>query len=362
MREGQEKLRRVRAYLEENELSGMVLIRQDNFAWITSGGCNRVVMPSERGVAAVAVTPAAVYLVAQVMDGGRIMAEEMSHLSAEYVPLRWYEESVLERALSLAGPKPAADVPCPAEERLSDIYDLHYPLLPGEIETLRVLGRIADEVMTKIAYTVCPGMTDYDVEAALLYEFKKRGATLDVALVGSDERVFDYRHPLPVGARVGRYLLMTPSVRYRGLHANIARSVYFGDALPENIARANEAVCTVAANCFSMLETGVAYADILLAHKALLAQMGFDDAWRGHYPGGRIGYCVCQSDFSLDTARRIGETEAYEWFITVPGAKTAELAVKEKDRVSLYSQTGLWPVKTYMRSNKTFDIPRVLLR
>ena len=356
------KLGRVRRFLKEKGFTGLVLLRQDNFAWITSGGMNRVVIPSAEGFGAVVITQSEAFLVAQVMDGQRIMDEELNGLPLEYVPLRWYEESVLERALRLAGDRPAADVPCRAECPLSEIYELHFPYTPFEIMRFHEIGAIADEVMTRVAQSIEPGMTDYEAEAMLLYEFAKRGAACDVVLVGTDERVFKYRHPNPVGAKLGRYVLLTPSVRLKGLHCNIARSVYFGDSVPGEIAQAYEAVSQVSANCMALCHTGASYAAILEAHKALLQELGFPDAWRGHYPGGRTGYFICQAGHALDPARTITETEAFEWFITVPGAKTAELTVKDGDKVTVASNTGHWPSRDITRHGKTFPIPVIMKR
>jgi Xaa-Pro aminopeptidase len=216
------------------------------------------------------------------MDGQRIMDEELGGLPLEYVPLRWYEESALDRALKLAGERPAADVPCRADCPLSDIYDLHFPYTPGEIARFHEIGEIADHVLTRVAGEIKPGMTDYEAEAMLLYEFGKLGAIVDVALVGTDERIFKYRHPNPSGAHLGKYVLLTPAVRYKGLHCNIARSVYFGDSLPREIENAYEAVRQISANCMALCQTGASYQDILSEHKALLNEFGYPEEWRGH--------------------------------------------------------------------------------
>ncbi len=360
--DGNLKLKRVRAYIKEKGYSGLVLLRQDNFSWITTGGLNRVIVPSAEGFGAVVITEQDAFLVAQVMDGQRIMDEELHGLPLEYEPLRWYEESVLDRALKLAGERPAADVPCRADCPLSDIYDLHFPYTPSEIEGFLEIGAIADRVLTRVAGEIRPGMVDYEAEAMLLYEFGKLGAIVDVALVGTDDRIFKYRHPNPSGALLGKYVLLTPAVRYKGLHCNIARSVYFGDSLPPEIARPYEAVRQISANCMALCQTGTSYQHILSEHKALLAEFGYPEEWRGHYPGGRTGYFLCQAGLSLDLSRRITRTEAFEWFITVSGAKTAELTVKDGDSVCVASGTGLWPASSITRHDRTFSIPEIMMR
>ena len=356
------KLSRVRSYLDRFGYTGAILCRQDNFSWITSGGSNRVIIPSPEGAGTVVITQDAVYLVAQVMDGGRIMDEEMGSLAAQYVPLGWYEESVIEKAAFLAGSHPASDVPLNGSCQLKEIYALHFPYTDSEMATFMKAGELSDEVVSIVAREIKPGMDDREAEAMLLYEYAKRGVVCDVVLVGSDERVFKYRHPAPCGAKLGRYVLLTPATRYRGLHCNLARSVYFGNQAPDNVRKAFDTVTCVSANCISRCITGVSYKSILEEHKRIFNDNGYSDEWRGHYPGGTTGYFLCQPDLSLDETRTIGDREAFEWFITVPGAKAAELTVKNGESVVIASCTGKWPLRRIERNGVMISLPDLMLR
>lgn len=358
-----EKIDRVRKYIDAFGFTSMVLMRKDNFSWITTGGNHCVIHPSAEGMGALIILPNKIYMVAQEMDGARIMDEDLNGLQAEYVPLKWYEDSVIERAAQLAGEKPVSDTLGIGECRLADIYELHYPYFDLEIARMLQLGAMADEIMTSIALRIEPGMVDYEAEAMMLGEFAHKGIRCDVALVGADERAFKYRHPSPCGKRIEQYALLTPALNWKGLHCNIARTVYFGDTIPEEAASAYDAVCSAAANIFSVLETGTSYESILQLHKEIFAEKGYTEAWRGHYPGGRIGYYICQSNLSLIPGKAVREKDAFEWFITVPGAKTAEFMVKNGNRLTMASNTGLWPSKVYRaRNGREFSIPQILLR
>ncbi len=341
----------------------MVLGRQDNFNWISGGGNNRVVVPKEEGFGTIVVTMESVSMVAQVMDGSRIMDEEMQNLEAEYIPLKWYEESINERAVKLAGAKPVSDIQIAGSEyKLRDIYNLHFPLTENEIERLKKLGEISDYILNKVAKEIKPGMTDYEAEAMLLYEYAKQNIQCDVLLIGTDERIYKYRHPSPSGRKLGKYVLLHPAVRYGGLHCNITRSIYFGDSLPEDIDKAYSAVSRIEAYCMSMCRTGNRWSDILEGQKRLLKELDFEDEWRGHYPGGRTGYFVCQADLSLSSENRILNNEAYDWFITVTGAKVEELSVNHNGTMILCSHTGIWPGKKIGLEDITFDIPQIMMR
>ena len=359
----EEKLARVRGYLREKGYTGAVFARQDNFNWITGGGNSRVIVPRDAGHAAVVVTEEQVFLVAQWMDGPRIMDEEMAHLAAEPVFLHWYEASVPARAVELAGARPVCDLPgIGGEERLSELYDLHFPLTDEEYRTLRHVGALSDAVLTRVAGRIAPGMTDYAAEAMILEAFAEENAQCDVVLIGTEERMFHYRHPNPCGRKLGKYVMLHAAVRWHGLHSNVSRSVYFGDSVPEEIARPYEAACRIEAFCMSQCVTGRRWAEILAGQKQLYAELGYDGEWKCHYPGGRTGYFVSQSDLSLDPARTIQNREAYDFFVTATGAKVEELSVNWDGRHEILSHTGLWPSKCYSSNERDFELPQILLR
>lgn len=361
--DSQIKLKRVRDYLEKNAFSGMVLARHDTFSWITTGGSDQVILSQTEGAGAVVVTRDRVCMVAQVMDGQRIMDEEMSGLEAEYVPLYWYEDSPLRRAVRLAGENPVCDVPAAgAEFRLDDIFALQFPLTETEVSRLKTLGEMSDRILSDAARSIRPGMVDYEVGAMLQSEYEKRNAQCDVLLVGTDERIFRYKHAVPSGAKLGRYVLLHTAARLGGLHCNVTRSIYFGDRLPDDIAGAYEAVSEIEAHNMSRCVTGTRWSDIFSEHKDLLRRLGFAEDWRGHYPGGRTGYFVCQCGLSQDPENRILDGEAYDWFVTVTGAKVEELGLNADGAFSVLSQTGRWPSKTFRANGSSFALPQIMMR
>lgn len=357
------KLSRVRTYMEQSGLTGTVLARKDNFSWLSCGGNNRVVVPAQEGVGAFVVTKDRLYLVAQVMDGQRLLDEELGGIELEYIPLRWYDGPVIQKALELAGSAPAADILTDgARFALSDIYALHYPLTENEIKKLRWLGKTVDEILARTAYMIQPGMVDYEVEAIMLGQFASKNIQCDVLLVGTDERIAKYRHPSPVGAKLGNYVLLHPAARFEGLHANVTRSVYFGDTLPEKIEKPYRTVMDIEAACIASCVTGKRWYDIFKMQKSMLAQRGYPEEWRGHFPGGRTGYSVCEADFSLNAEKSIVDNEAYDWFITVTGAKVEELSLHSHGRREVLSAAGNWPVKRYEINSEVIELPDILLR
>ena len=358
-----EKLERIRAWLDRSGYSGLVLAGQNNFAWLSGGGNSRVIACQREGSGVFVITASRFWLVAQVMDGQRLLDEELGGLEPEYVPLRWYEESCMERAAVLAGPNPAGDLPAPGVHCVpGDIFELHYPLTAHETAALGALGAEVEWVLCEVAGRISPGMVDYQAEAMLLSAFAVRNIQCDVLLVGTDERISKYKHPNPCGRALGRYVLLHAAARRGGLHANVTRSVYFGDSLPTEIARPYDAACTIQAYCINACVPGTRWADILEGQKRLWAQLGYPDDWKDHYPGGRTGYSVCEAAFSLQPERRTRDGEAYDWFIAPRGAKVEELSLWSGGERQILSVAGAWPLRSWPVGNTALALPTVLLR
>jgi Xaa-Pro dipeptidase len=358
------KEKRIREYLCCNGYDAMIIGRQDNFSWFTDGGNSRVIIPSEFGFSILVVTMDKIYLVSQVMDGKRVTEEELSGLDVEYVPLYWYEISREEKAMSLVkGGKIISDIPLPGVHFLpKEIYNLHYPLTDLEIKKLSWLGEKSDEVMFKVAEQVTPGVTEHEIEAMFLYEYGKENVQCDVLLVGSDERIFKYRHPNPSDKKVDKYVLLHTVARKWGLHCNVTRLMYFGDTLSEDISRKYEAASIIEAAAISMCNAGTRFSDILSKEKKLYKEFGYEDEWRNHYQGGITGYIVADPTLCNEGNNIVSSQAAYDWFITITGVKVEELSINKGNEQSILSVTGKWPTREYRYDGKAFNLPVILCR
>src|SRR5919197_1646925 len=84
------KLARVRGYLGREGLAGVLLSRQDNFAWLTGGLDNHVVSSSELGVASLLVTPDGQFVLADRIEAGRLRDEEIGQQAWEWRVYDWF--------------------------------------------------------------------------------------------------------------------------------------------------------------------------------------------------------------------------------------------------------------------------------
>ena len=160
-RDFQEKLRRIRAYLEREGFAAMLLARRDSFAWATLGGDNKVLRDTPVGAAVLLCTRDRVYLVAQSMDADRILDDELAGLPVEPVTLRWYDPPPAAYAASLAGGPVVSDTEAPGcEARPAALRALHLPYTPWEVQRFEAAGAFFDETFLAAAEALAPGMTE----------------------------------------------------------------------------------------------------------------------------------------------------------------------------------------------------------
>jgi Xaa-Pro aminopeptidase len=362
--EARGKLHRIREFLAREGAGALVLARRDNFAWLTGGGDNAVVRDSELGFSILIVLPDRVVMIAHVMDGQRILDEEMRGLDVEPVFIRWYEGSLQERASRfIAGRAAISDAPMEGTRCAPvDITALHYPLTEREMEQCRKIGAKTEQIIAGVAAEVRPGMTERKVAAMLLSEYAGMDMSCDVLLVAGDERIAKYRHPLPTDKVVERTLLIHPAVRWGGLHANVTRMIHFGAAVPDGTARSHEAASRIEAAAISMCRPGQRFSQILVAQKELYASTGFADEWRNHFQGGITGYVLADATRCLDESACVSQNQAFDWFITITGAKVEELCLTGSSGPEVPSVAGGWPVRRYDHGGFSVDLPQILLR
>jgi antitoxin VapB len=357
------KQERVRTFLEEQGLDALVLGRQDNFAWLTAGGDSRVITTSEMGFGYLIITGDQKWLVSHSMDGERFIKEQVPDQGYDLVTSYWHQASPEQKVLNLTrGMAVGADFALEGARQYSqELVDLHYPLTDLDIERCRWIGLTVNNILTDVARNLQPGQTEQEVAAQLLYEYALAGMTIDVLIVGFDERVRHYRHPMPTDNRLQRYALLHPAARRWGLHANVTRLVHFGEP-PSDTKRAIDGVATIGGHVATMLAPGVLFADILTEQIRLYRELGYSGEWMYHFQGGITGYALADPTRCRDQEARAIERQAYDYFITITGAKFEELTLLTEDGPTFASLGPGWPTRTIRTPKGEIAVPDVLLR
>jgi Xaa-Pro dipeptidase len=350
------KRSRLHQWMERRGFDGVLISRRDNFAWLTGGGDSRVITSTDAGFGSLLITRDRHYLLAHSMDSYRLHEEQAPVQGYDLVTLRWHEGDPRHKAFELAGKRLASDTPLAGAEEVNDeITKLHYPLTDLEIDRTRWLARQTGLILEAMAAWVRPGMTEESIARKMQAEFVLSGIDLDVLIVGSDDRVFKYRHPLPTAKPVEKYVMLHPAARRWGLHANVTRSIHCGQP-PERVRKAYDTAATMEAHVLNTLQPGVLFKDILQCQKTWYDELGYPGEWEYHFQGGPTAYLVadptrCLTDTSVEC------NQAFDWFITVTGAKVEELTLLTEAGVEIASQAGSWPVKAIELPLGVLEVP-----
>lgn len=149
------------------------------------------------------------FLIATNSDADRIMEEELKGLDFELIKYDWYKETVFDgiKKIGVTG-KVGADFNSPnvyfAE---NDIANRRVNLTDFEIERYKIFCDFYANIITEYCLELKGKYTEREIAAGLNYECFKNGIRLPVLMVGSDERVFNFRHPCATDKKIEKYVL-----------------------------------------------------------------------------------------------------------------------------------------------------------
>jgi hypothetical protein len=364
IQEIKEKEKRIFDYMANNNVEAMIIGRQDNFAWLSSGGRNYIAATSDLGAALVVITLKRKYLIANTMDGMRILEEELHGLDYDLISLNWYEKSLIETAEDIIkGKKAISDIMMPgAEFNLQAIYDLHYPLTSSEVSRYRKIAVEAETILKKVADEIKPGMSEKDAEALLSIEYAKSDFFSAVILIGSDERIEKFRHPVPTNKKIQNIVMLAPAPRKCGLFIPITRMIYFGDKLPCELEKKYNTLLNFEANVFANCIEGASFAEIFETQQELYKNSEYSEEWREHFMGGLTGYFPNDPTQYSNPIAKVKQSQIFNWYLTITGAKVEEVLLTTKEGNELLSVNGAWPTKKIEIYGKEYELPNILIK
>ena len=336
------KRARVRAFMDQHELEGVLLTRQDSFSWYTGGGQNHVATNTEAGVAAILATRDRDYLIANNIESHRLMEEEgLAELEIEPVKFAWDcdpAEVTRQAERILTGRRYTIDTGSLA----ADLARLRYSLTPFEVERYRALGRDTAEGMAEVCRAVEPGQTEWQVGAMLAGAMWERRIVPVVVLVAADERISRYRHPIPTDNAVHGVVMLVVCGRRHGLIVSTSRLVHFGP-LSEALRRKHDAVVRIDAAFIGGTLVGTPVKDVFRKGLDAYEATGFADEWRLHHQGGGTGYATRDFKGTLESAETVEPWQAFAWNPSIAGTKSEDTIIATPDGPEVLSALEDWP-------------------
>ncbi|MCU1489082.1 MAG: hypothetical protein JWM85_487 [Acidimicrobiaceae bacterium] len=300
--------RRLIDYLEETGLPGVVLTGTAAVSWATGGIARPVDRSAPTDLCWVVTTPDAAAIVTSEVEAARIVEEydpQLHGFALLVVP--WFEPDAFALAAQSFAGVPSDELASDGIGRFGrditdDLVALRLVLCEGEQEEIRSLGRLAASALGSCLRAWRPGVsTDFEVQAHLVSLLEAQGADSPVVIVGGDERVRRFRHPVAVGAPIHEVVMAVVVARRAGLHVAATRHAFAHSPTEDQRALVAQ-VDAVDDAVLSACGPGATYGDALDALAEAYASQGAGGAWRQHYQGGPIGFQ--QREFEIAPGQR----------------------------------------------------------
>ncbi|MHB1347345.1 MAG: M24 family metallopeptidase [Candidatus Humimicrobiaceae bacterium] len=355
------KHKKVKRLLESSNLDGLLLAKQSNFKWFTCGGKNDVVRSSDVSLVYLFITIDKRYLIATSSDACRIMDEELKNLDFEMVLYNWYNQSFDNVIKKLGKKSIGADFYGNQLKYMdAEVTAVRSELTQFEVERFKQLYQDYNSILTEYCFNIKPGRTEIEAAAEIEYRCRSNNINLPVLMVGSDERVFSYRHPCATGKKVNNYMLIATVAERGGLCANISRSIYFGK-IPKELKLKQDTVNYVQANYQYFSKPGNTLGTIFEKGKKAYAENGYPDEWKNHLQGGISGYSPLEF-MALEYSKiKVRENNIISWNPTVKGAKSEDPHLVARNGAIQLPIDSRWPVKEYgVNKDRIFIRPLIL--
>jgi Xaa-Pro dipeptidase len=281
---------------------------------------------------------------------------EAPRLRAELVPaaipvvaVPWWDGDVLAVAAADAiGASPAAigGDGCDAfgVDLDHELTTVRLPLAPSEADDLRALGGDAAHAVEDALRAWEPGEPDTHIAARIAAAVEAAGADAPVLLVGGDDRLERFRHPVANGSRPDHVVMAVLVARRAGLHVALTR--YAATTVPAGLEARLAACRRIHRAVLEAGAPGATFGTALEALDAAYTAEGAAGGWRAHYQGGPIGYG--QREFEISPAQSgspwwthpIEAGTALAWNPSLPGG------AKDEDTYLLGPAGSLEPVTT----------------
>jgi antitoxin VapB len=355
------KHERINKLLEKHNLDGLIIQQIANFAWATDGAASYINIAATNGVGTLLVTKDARHLIADNIETPRFEIEERLEAQGwECHTHRWDQPTVTLTKLT-EGLKLGADGAFPDTVDLSrELSILRSYLDESEQDRFRSLSSLCAEAMDEAIRATKPGLTEYQIAALLSGATQKRGVLPIVNLIATDERIYNFRHPLPTAKKMEKYAMLVLCGRQSGLVCSLTRLVHFGH-LPGELEKKAEAVARVDASMILTTRPGKTVADIFQITKDTYAKAGFADEWQLHHQGGPAGYDPREFIATEAVGEPIGVGQAYAWNPSITGCKSEDTILVGETGNEILTVIDGWPTIPVEVDCQTIERPAILV-
>jgi Xaa-Pro aminopeptidase len=178
--------------------------------------------------------------------------------------------------------------------------------------------------------------------------------------VGSDERLAQFRHPLPTNKRVKRLAMLVLCCRIGGLVAALTRFVHFGPIDEELMAKAHT-IAHIDAEIILATLAGRTMGDLYEHSRQAYTEAGYPSAINEHHQGGSIAYLSREVLATPDNPTVIAPFQAFAWNPSIPGMKSEDTVLLTEQGPEVLTSWPEWPTVDVTINGQTIQRPAIFV-
>lgn len=350
MKELEIKTERLVQMLKAENLGGVLLNSQHNFAWLTGGKNNGVDLSNPNGIGSLLIREDGKrFLLANKVEMPRLLAEEVSEKDFEPIAFEWQADKingglVPETAQSLLEKPLATDLFYNPNFRIVEglIAKCRYQLTTEEIDRYRKLGDDAGKVLGNIYNKLEIGQTEKEIANIVRFELGKFGINSVVTLVAADERIKKYRHPIPTDNVWQKTLMIVTCAKRDGLIASLSRIFSVGN-ISDDLRKRTDAVAKVHAQMIHATNPDTTGKELFEVTKDAYSDLGFANEETKHHQGGATGYKTRDWVAHSQNNERVLVNQAFAWNPSITGTKSEETFLVKEDGIEVITASTNFP-------------------
>jgi antitoxin VapB len=183
------------------------------------------------------------------------------------------------------------------------------------------------------------------------------GARAIVALVGSDDRLQRFRHPVPTTAVWTQVVMMALCAERDGLVVSLSRIVAVNPSA--DLLTRTEANARVFGTQLGATHPGATGAALFDVVARAYADEGYPGEELKHHQGGAIGYRAREWVAHPASKEVVQERQAFAWNPTITGTKVEDTALVIGGRVEILTASPGWPAIPLDNGLRASDVLRI---
>ncbi len=357
------KLSRIEKFTEKHNLDGLFLADRANISWLTAGKDTHVELIEKTGSAKLVILPEeGNFIFTDNIEAPRLKSEEFFGQDFEFITSKWYQGST-ELNNFISDYKLGADLYHPGTRYIPEkIASLRFQLTDGEKNRLRALGSESSKIITRLCQQdIAKCQAENQVAGLVAREFLAAGIKPAVILIGSDERIYNYRHPIPTDKKINKYLMVVVCAEKHGFIVSLTRKVHFGP-LPQELQEKLEAVRKIELAFWRKTRPGVKINEVFKNGREAYAEFGYEKEWENHHQGGPTGYKTRDFLATPEITAEVKNNQVFAWNPSLTGVKTEDTILVADDEIEIITEDSDWPLTQVEYNNLTFPRPEIMIK